>query len=189
MADAPGSVPNKRKSPFREMAETVLIALVIALLIRTFVVEVFVVEGRSMVATLHGGERLLVNKFIYRMREPRRGEIIVFRYPRQPDRDFIKRVMALAGDTIEVRQGKVYVNGQLVPEAATAQPDAKDYPAKTVPPDSVWVMGDNRNSSEDSRFFGEVPLGNIKGLAFLRFWPPTQIASFPNPAQQEPAKE
>lgn len=189
MADATGSVPSRRKSPFREVAETVLIALVIALLIRTFVVAVFVVEGRSMVATMHDGERLLVNRFIYRFRTPHQGEIIVFRYPRQPDRDFIKRVVAVAGDKVEIRAGKVYVNDKLMPEAPTVRADTRDAPPAVVPPDSVWVLGDNRGGSEDSRFFGEVPLDHVKGQAFLRFWPLTELSLFANPVEQGSGKE
>ncbi|MFN3135832.1 MAG: signal peptidase I, partial [Candidatus Kryptonium sp.] len=100
--------------------ETLLLALLIALAVRTFVVEVYKVEGNSMEATLHNGERVLVNKFLFNIiRAPMPGEIIVFRYPRQPDRNFIKRVVAVAGDKVELRAGKVYVNGRLFPEAPT----------------------------------------------------------------------
>lgn len=189
MASASGNPPARRKSPVREIVETVVIALVIALFVRTFVVAVFVVEGRSMVATMHDAERLLVNRFIYRFRAPQPGEIIVFRYPRQPDRDFIKRVVAVAGDKVEIRAGKVYVNDELMPEAPTVQPDLRDVAAATVPPNSVWVLGDNRGSSEDSRFFGEVPFTHIKGQAFLRFWPPTELSVFRNPVAAESGKE
>lgn len=177
-------VAEKRKNPIREVVETVVIALLIALVIRTFVVEVFVVDGRSMEPTLHTGERLLVNKFIYRFRTPQPNEVIVFRYPKQPDRDFIKRVVAVAGDKVEIRHGHVFVNDQELPEPYLKYRDAGDWPARQVPPQSVWVLGDNRNNSEDSRYFGEVPLANIKGKAFFRFWPPGRWRTF---GTEEPA--
>lgn len=172
------SVPEHRKSPVREVIETVVVALLIALLIRQFVVEVFVVDGRSMEPTLFTSERLLVNKFVYRFRTPQPGEIIVFRYPRNQDRDFIKRVVAVAGDRVEIRDGYVYVNDQPLPDPYVSYRDGGTWPEVTVPPGAVWVLGDNRNNSEDSRYFGEVPLGNIKGRAFFRFWPIGRFMSF-----------
>jgi len=177
--------PGKRKGPIRELVETIILALIIALAIRTFAVEVYRVEGNSMETTLHSGERVLVNKFLYKwLRPPKPGEIIVFRYPVEPDRDFIKRVVAVAGDTVEIRVGKVYVNGQLFPEAPTARVSDEDSDPRLVPPDSVWVLGDNRNNSEDSRWFGEVPLQNIRGLAFFRIWPPLRSCRFANSVEQ-----
>lgn len=176
--------PGKRKGPLRELLETVVLALLIALAIRTFVVEVYRVHGSSMEATLITGERVLVNKFLLAyIREPRQGDIIVFQYPRQPDRDFIKRVVAVAGDKVVIRTGKVYVNGQLFPEAPTVLRADEDMEEIVVPPDSVWVLGDNRNNSEDSRMFGQVPLKNIRGLAFLRIWPLGRICWFVNPVE------
>lgn len=171
----------QRKSPLREVVETVVIALLIALVIRTFVVEVFVVDGRSMEPTLKTNERLLVNKFIYWFRSPQPGEVIVFRYPRQPDRDFIKRVVAVAGDKVEIKRGHVFVNGQELSEPYLQFRDAGDWPVRQVPANAVWVLGDNRNNSEDSRYFGEVPLRNIKGRAFFRFWPPGRWQTFSTP--------
>jgi signal peptidase I len=175
--------PGKRKGPIRELVETVVVALVIALLVRTFLVEVYRVEGSSMAATLQTGERLLVNKFVYPyVHLPRPGDIIVFQYPRQPDRDFIKRVVAVQGDKVAIRAGKVYVNGRLFPEAPSALVADDERGEQVVPPDSVWVLGDNRNNSEDSRYFGEVPLKNIQGLAFFRMWPLTRVCHFVNSA-------
>jgi signal peptidase I len=181
--------PGKRKSPFRELVETIVVALVIALVLRHFVVEVYRVEGSSMEATLHTGERVLVNKFVYPLlRPPKPGEIVVFAYPRQPDRDFIKRVVAVAGDKVQIRAGKVYVNGRLFPEAPSALVTDEDRPEELVPPDSVWVLGDNRGNSEDSRYFREVPLKNIQGLAFFRIWPLTQVCRFVNSADPAAGK-
>jgi len=173
--------PGQRKSPTRELIETVVLALIIAFVIRTFVVEVYRVRGSSMEATLTTGERVLVNKFTYRFTNPVPGDIIVFAYPRQPKQDFIKRVVAVAGDRIEMRAGKVYVNDQFIPEAATVLPTQQDDPLKVVPEDSIWVYGDNRNNSEDSRVFGEVPLANVRGKAFFRIWPLFQAASLKSP--------
>lgn len=182
--------PGRRKGPLRELIETVALALLIALAIRTFVVEVYRVQGSSMEATLHSGERVLVNKFLYDwVRLPKPGDIVVFRYPRQPDRDFIKRVVAVAGDKVEMRAGKVYVNGNLLPEAPSVLVAHDDTVSKVVPEESVWVLGDNRNNSEDSRFFGEVPLNHIRGLAFLRIWPPDQISGFLNPVEAAQSRE
>lgn len=175
--------PGKRKSPLRDLVETVVLALVIALLIRFFVVEVFRVQGSSMETTMHNGERVLVNKFLYRwIRTPCQGDIIVFQYPVQPDRDFIKRVVAVAGDKVQLKAGKVYVNNKLMPEAPTVLPTDQDFGPVLVKEDAVWVLGDNRNNSEDSRMFYDVPLGNIRGPAFLRIWPLSRLSRFENPA-------
>ncbi|MFZ5814849.1 MAG: signal peptidase I [Bacillota bacterium] len=174
--------PGKRKSPTREFLETIILALIVALVVRTFVVEVYRVDGSSMENTLRTEERVLVNKFIYRFRNPEPGDVIVFKYPKQPDRDFIKRVVAVAGDTVQMEKGKVYVNGQPFPEPPTVRMTTTDYGPYTVPAGSVFVLGDNRNNSEDSRFFGQVPLGNIRGLAFARIWPPGRISVLVNPA-------
>lgn len=175
-----------RKSPMRELLETIILALVVALVIRTFIVEVYRVDGSSMENTLHTEERVLVNKFLYRwnIREPQYGDIIVFKYPRQPDRDFIKRVVALADDTVELKQGKVFVNGKPFPEVETVRMTNDDFGPYTVPAESVFVLGDNRNNSEDSRIFRQVPLQNIRGLAFARIWPLNRISGFTNPVTE-----
>lgn len=176
--------PRRRKSPGRELLETVLLAVVIALVIRQFVLEVYRVQGSSMEATLQTGERVLVNRFLYRwVREPRPGDIVVFQYPKDPDRDFIKRVVAVAGDVVEIKSGRVHVNGQLFAEAPGVLAVDEDEAPVTVPPDAIWVLGDNRNNSEDSRWFGEVPLGNIRGMAFFRIWPPGRSCHFVNPVE------
>ena len=177
--------PRKRKGPLRELLETLVLAVIIAFTVRTFGVEVYRVQGTSMESTLHTGERVLVNKFVYRyLRQPEPGDVIVFRYPRQPDRDFIKRVVAVAGDRVEIKEGKVSVNGKLFPEApGVLLSDEDSAKVEIVPPDSVYVLGDNRNNSEDSRWFGEVPLENIRGPAFLRIWPLGRVCHFVNPVK------
>lgn len=175
----------KRKSPIRELLETIVAALLVTLVVRTFVVEIYRVEGSSMADTLHSAERVVVNKFLYRwVRQPQPGDIVVFQYPREPDRDFIKRVVAVAGDKVEIKAGKVYVNGELLPEAPAARINDEDRLPTVVPENSVWVLGDNRNNSEDSRYFGQVPLENIRGMAFFRIWPLARVCRFVNPVSQ-----
>ena len=157
----------------REWVVSISAAIILALMIRTFIVELYVVDGPSMKPTLQHEERLVVNKFIYRVREPQKGEIVIFRYPRDPSRDFIKRVIATAGDTIEIKEGRVYVNDQLQREDFILEKTRSEYPKATVPEGTIFVMGDNRNNSEDSRFsdVGFVPLDLVKGKAILIFWP------------------
>ena len=157
----------------KEWIISISAAIILALLIRTFIVELYVVDGPSMKPTLQHDERLVVNKFIYRIREPVKGEVLIFRYPRDPSRDFIKRVIATAGDTIEIKDGHVYVNDQLQREDYILEKTRTEYPKVTIPEGTIFVMGDNRNNSEDSRFadVGFVPLDLIKGKAILIFWP------------------
>lgn len=160
---------------------SILIAVILAFFIRYFIVELYLVEGPSMRPTLVNGERLVVNKFIYRFQPPQRGEVLVFRYPRDTSRDFIKRVIAVAGDTIEIRDGRVYVNGELKEEQYILERTRGSYPLSTVPAGHVFVMGDNRNNSEDSRFrdVGFVSLDLIKGKAIFVFWPFSQMKGLP----------
>ena len=160
---------------------SIAIAVVIALFIRHFVVELYLVDGPSMRPTLQNQERLVVNKFIYNLHDPERGDILVFQYPKDPSRDFIKRVIAVPGDTIEIRDGHVYVNGELKNEPYILSTTRGDYPLATVPEGHIFVMGDNRNNSEDSRFadVGMVPFDLIKGKAVLIFWPMDKIQTLP----------
>ena len=152
---------------------SIVVAVALAMFIRTFIVELYVVDGPSMRPTLESEERLVVNKFIYRFRPPEKGEVLVFQYPRDPSRDFIKRVIATPGDTIEIREGRVLVNDQLLTEDYILEKTRSEYPKSTVPEGRIFVMGDNRNNSEDSRFadVGFVPYDLIKGKAMLVFWP------------------
>ncbi|VBB05640.1 peptidase s26a signal peptidase i [Lucifera butyrica] len=160
---------------------SILIAVILAFFIRHFIVELYMVEGPSMRPTLLNGERLVVNKFIYRFKTPERGDVLIFRYPRDPSRDFIKRVIAVAGDTIEIKDGRVFVNGQLQNEPYILEPMRGSYPLSTVPPGTIFVMGDNRNNSEDSRFpdVGFVPLDLVKGKAMVVFWPLDHMKTLP----------
>ena len=165
----------------KDWVVSIAIAVVLAFFIRYFIVELYLVDGPSMRPTLQSAERLVVNKFIYRFRAPERGEILVFRYPRDPSRDFIKRVIAIPGDTIEIRDGRVYVNAALLNEPYILSKTRGNYPLATVPEGHIFVMGDNRNNSEDSRFadVGFVPFDLIKGKAMLVFWPVSQFKTLP----------
>ena len=160
---------------------SIVVAVVLAFLIRQFIVELYIVDGPSMRPTLQSQERLVVNKFIYSMRSPEKGEILVFKYPRDQSRDFIKRVIATEGDTIEIKDGRVYVNDQMLSEDYILEKTRSEYPKATVPQGTVFVMGDNRNNSEDSRFadVGFVPYSLIKGKAVLVFWPFSQFKTLP----------
>lgn len=161
------------KSVLREYVEAALIATGLALFIILFVAQSFLVEGDSMWPTLEDGERILVDKLSYRFRDPARGEIIVFRYPADPTRRFIKRVIGVPGDEVMIRGSVVYVNGQALSEEYIAEPTRDDYGPVVVPEDAFFVLGDNRNASEDSRRpnVGFVPRDLIVGRALLVYWP------------------
>jgi signal peptidase I len=165
----------------KDWVVSILIAVVLAFFIRYFIVELYMVEGPSMRPTLMNGERLVVNKFLYRFKEPQRGEIVVFKYPRDPSRDFIKRVIGVPGDTIELKDGRVFVNGQLQNETYILEKTRGSYPLATVPAGHIFVMGDNRNNSEDSRFrdVGFVSYDLVKGKAIVVFWPLDHMKSLP----------
>ena len=157
---------------------SIIIAVALAFCIRTFLVEPYMVEGSSMYPTLVNHERLVVDKLSYFVTDPKKGEIVVFRFPKDQTRDFIKRVIAVGGDTVEMQQGKVFVNGKQLNETYIYHNDPKgknisDYRKVVVPKDTIFVLGDNRNNSEDSRFadVGFVPLDLVKGKASLAFWP------------------
>jgi signal peptidase I len=145
--------------------------------VRPFVMEAFWIPSASMVPTLEIGDRVLVNKFIYRFTEPHRGDIIVFESVDNPKEDLIKRVVGVPGDKIAVRGGKLFLNGEPQKEPYTNKklPDRSFFAKTKVPKDHVFVMGDNRANSADSRVFGPLPEKNIEGEAFLRFWPPDRI--------------
>jgi len=168
-----------RGSAAREVFEIVVVSLILALLIRGFVVESFLVDGISMEPTLQDGERLLVNKLVYRFHPPERFDIVVFHYPRDPSRDFIKRVIGLPGETVEIVEGQVYVNGRPVEEPYVVNRGPDFYPPITVPPGHVFVLGDNRPHSDDSRSGWTVPVREIIGKAFLVYWPPAEAGTIP----------
>jgi len=183
-----------RKSTIREYFESIVIAVILALFVRTWVVQAFKIPTGSMENNLLIGDHLLVNKFVFGpttsldraimpVRDIKRGDIVVFKYPVEPERDFIKRVIGLPGDTIELRAKKVYVNGQPLDEpyvhfltsssegSEVTSIDVRErYGPVTVPSDQYFVMGDNRDNSQDSRYWGYLPRGYVKGKAMMIYW-------------------
>jgi signal peptidase I len=181
-----------KKGALRENIEAILVAIVIALFIRTFVVQAFKIPSGSMKQTLQIGDHILVNKFIYGvkvpylhetiipLKKPRRGDIIVFKYPVDPHKDFIKRVIGIPGDEIEIRDKKLYVNQKRVNHDYGVYTDSRILSANvrprdnfgpvTVPQHSLFVMGDNRDESFDSRFWGFVDYKALNGKAFIIYW-------------------
>jgi len=184
--------PAKAKHIVREYAESILVAVLLAMVIRTFIVQAFKIPSGSMEDTLAIGDHILVNKFIYgskipftghrflTIRDPRQGDVIVFEYPEDPSKDFIKRVIGVPGDTVEVKDKHVYVNGKLYANPHEVHKEAENIPKEMnprdnmdpikVPANSYFVMGDNRDRSYDSRFWGFVSMDKIKGLAFIKYW-------------------
>jgi signal peptidase I len=143
----------------------------------TFVAQAFRVQGTSMLPVLEDGERIIVNKFTYRFHPIERGDVVVFWFPRDPTVSFIKRVVALPGETVEVRAGTVFVNGQRLKEDYVESKfrDDETYSAVEIRRGFYYVLGDHRNSSNDSRSWGEVPEKYIYGRAVFRFWPLSKI--------------
>ena len=184
----------QKKGAWRENIEAVLIAVVIAMFIRTFIVQAFKIPSGSMLETLQIGDQILVNKFIYGVKipftdgrvlipgkDPERNDIVVFKYPEDPSKDYIKRVVAVGGDTLEIIDKKLYVNDQPVDaEPWAVHKDTRIIPGQfttrdnlkkiTIPADKIFVMGDNRDNSHDSRFWGFVDLREVKGEAFMIYW-------------------
>ncbi len=180
------------KSVIREYAEAIFIAVLLALFIRAFVVQAFKIPSGSMKPTLQIGDHILVNKFVYGVKipftdkellpigHPSRQDIVVFRYPVDPSKDFIKRVIGLPGDTVLIRDKIVFVNGQQLEEPYAVFSDKRFLPATasprdnmnaiTVPENSLFVMGDNRDESYDSRFWKFVDMSQLKGKAFIIYW-------------------
>jgi signal peptidase I len=156
----------------RELLETIVPAILIALLINVFLGQATRVDGQSMEPTLHTDERLVVEKLSYRLHGPQRFDIVVIRVPSQGNELLIKRVIGLPGETVEIRDGLVYINGAPLDEPFIGQTTYPGRDAKvTVPPLHVFVLGDNRTHSNDSRSFGPVPIDNIIGRAWVSYWP------------------
>ena len=194
------SIKKKNKGVFREYAEAILIALLLALFIRTFIIQAFKIPSGSMKKTLLIGDHILVSKFTYGIHIPNiipflniklfddivlfqeipnREDIIVFKYPKNENRDFIKRVIGIPGDLLEVRQQKVYINENLIDEKYALHTDGPqqsrlvprdDFGPIVVPPEHLFVMGDNRENSQDSRFWGFLEVKKIKGKALVIYW-------------------
>jgi signal peptidase I len=173
-----GRRSSKRGGGLLELPVVLLVAFVLVFgLIRPFVVEAFRIPSESMVPTLLIGDRVFVNKFVYQFSEPERGDIVVFQSAEGGEEDLIKRVVGLPGDEISVRDGVLFVNGERreEPYVNARFSDDSFFGPTTVPQGHVFVMGDNRANSRDSRFFGPVPIENIEGEAFVTFWPPPRL--------------
>jgi signal peptidase I len=181
-----------KKSVIRENIEAILIAILLALFIRTFIIQAFKIPSGSMLPTLQIGDHLLVSKFIYGIKlpfsgstlipisDPKPNDIVVFQYPKNPDLDYIKRVIGVAGDTVEIRDKKVFVNGEpfndqygvfLDPVIHPATLDPRDnFGPVTVPAGKIFTIGDNRDNSYDGRFWGFVDLKAVRGKAWIIYW-------------------
>lgn len=182
----------KQKSKAKELIESIIIAILIALFIRTFIICAYKIPSRSMVPTLLVGDHILVNKFIYGVKipllrktiipvtAPKRGEIVVFIYPDDRSKDFIKRVIGVAGDKIEIINKKIFINDQEFTDSygifsdhlvlPKAMQPRDNFGPIIVPEKSIFVMGDNRDESLDSRFWGFVNLRDVEGKAFIIYW-------------------
>lgn len=167
----------KDKSQLREFIESLIIAGILAFFIMTFIAQSFVVDGQSMEPTLSHGERLFINKFIFRFREPTRGDVIVFDPGGSINKKYIKRVVGLPGEEVTIRDGQVFINGIHLIEDYIKEPIRGRFGPYEIPEDQYFVLGDNRNNSADSRspFVGYVSQDKISGLAFWVYWPITGV--------------
>jgi signal peptidase I len=198
---APAAPDTTRQDALRsakELLETVVLAVLLFFVIRNFV-QNYRIDGMSMEPNFHHGQFLIVNRYSYCpglhfevpplgvnldktwcIRLPRRGDVVVFEYPRDPSRDFIKRVIGLPGDTVEVRLGEVFVNGQAIEEPFGPYPGSYNADPVTVGDGEVYVLGDNRDNSSDSHAWGMLPLDNIIGKAVVSYWPPRHWSIVPH---------
>ncbi len=171
------------KLVIKEWVESIIIALILALIIRTFVIQAFKIPSGSMKPTLQEGDRILVNKFIYRFKEPQRGDVVVFIYPEDRKKDFIKRLIAKGGETVEISNGYIIVDGKVVDDPQEIRNiyyynsgDFGEVGKKTeVPKGQYYFLGDNSSSSKDSRYWGFVEKKDILGKAILIYWPLNRI--------------
>jgi signal peptidase I len=184
----------RKKSALREWIESIIIAFILAVIIRTFVIQAFKIPSGSMRPTLTEGDIILVNKFLYgakipftdlrlpKITDPHRGDCIVFIYPKNPKKDFIKRLVGLPGEVVEIRKGTIYINGKPILKLPFSQVYYQNKgdlgqqgQAVKIPDDHYFVLGDNSVNSEDSRVWGFVPKNNILGKAILIYWPLARI--------------
>lgn len=188
-------IKEKIRSEIREWTESIIIALILALLIRTFIVQAFKIPSGSMIPTFEIGDRIFVNKFIYgacmpftdirlpAVRQPQRGDIIVFVSPETPNKDFVKRLIALEGETIEIKNGNIYINGKEIDHPMSVRSNyyynrgdyGKEGEAVTVPKGYYFALGDNSANSRDSRYWGFIPKRSLIGKAILLYWPLPRI--------------
>ncbi len=182
---------NKSKSVIWEYVEAIIIAIILAFIIRKFVIQAYKIPSGSMLETLQIGDHILVNKFIYNFKEPKRGDVIVFKYPEDKKRDFIKRVVGLPGDRFEIQDKKIYINGNQLDEPYVVYKDMQNlykkihpaffknnkyiidrdnYSIRIIPKDKYFMMGDNRDFSQDSRFWDLLDKDLIEGKALIIYW-------------------
>lgn len=165
------------KETIWEYVKTILIAVAIGLLVRTFIIDARYVPSTSMVPTIQPNDRLLVNKFIYHFTSPERGDIVVFKPPEKinPQGDFVKRVIGLSGERVKVEDGYVYINGQKLDEPYINERPNYNMDEVIVPPGKLLVLGDNRNYSLDGHIWGFLEVNSLKGKVFFRFWPINRV--------------
>ena len=188
-------IKEKIKTEMQEWTQSIVIALILALLIRTFIIQAFKIPSGSMIPTFEIGDRIFVSKFIYgaripftnirlpALRKPERGDIIVFASPETPKKDFVKRLIALEGETVEIKDGKIFINGKKIDSPAPLNSNyyfnrgnyGKEDIAVTVPEGFYFTLGDNSANSRDSRYWGFVPKSNLIGKVVLVYWPILRI--------------
>jgi signal peptidase I len=188
-------IKEKIRSEIREWTESIIIALILALVIRTFIVQAFKIPSGSMIPTFEIGDRIFVNKFIYgaripltdirlpALRQPQRGDIIVFVSPETPKKDFVKRLIALEGEMVEIKDGNIYINGEQLEGPVSIRSNyyynrgdyGKEGEAAAVPKGHYFALGDNSANSRDSRYWGFVSKKNVIGKAILVYWPLSRI--------------
>lgn len=169
-----------------EVIKIVVLALVIVLPVRYFLFQPFLVKGQSMEPNFSSGDYLIIDQISYRLSEPKRGEVIVFKYPLLPSQRYIKRVIGLPGEKVEIKGGKVFINGRALDETSylgnTSFTDEKGFTEVTLKKGEYFVLGDNRQASSDSRIWGVVPRDRIIGRVFIRAWPFSALAKIETPA-------
>ena len=163
-----------RRSATVSQWEQALLGFLLAVATTLFVMQGFCVAGDCMQPHLYTGERVLANKLAYRLVPPKRGDIVIFDYPKDPRQVYVKRVIGLPGETVTIRDGRVSINGRPLPEPYKAFAAHGDMGAQAVPPGRYFVMGDNRDVSDDSRYWGDLPRRNIIGRAVACYWPPAR---------------
>ena len=153
-------------------AEHLTLGFLLSIALTLFVVQGFCVSGSCMEPHLYTGERVLAWKAAYLESNPKRGDIVIFHYPRDPRQTYVKRIIGLPGETLTMRAGRMWVDDKLLPEPYRVRTAHGDMSARCVPHDQYFVMGDNRDASDDSRYWGELPRGQIIGRAVATYWPP-----------------
>lgn len=167
----------KEKNPLSAWLFAIMVAILLATFLRIFIFEIIKVDGDSMNPTLIDGDRLIINKLAYRLEKPKRGEIIVFQYPQDRAFQFIKRIVAVEGDRVEIINGKVYLNEKLLNESYLLEDPSGNFYKRVIPRNTIFVLGDNRNNSKDSRYeeIGFIPLDLVEGKASFRIIPIDQF--------------